>query len=99
MPAASQRVTAETETLAPPKPRAQAAAKSERRGGDRRGPLRPEALAPVRTRFGFHIIQLDDVRSGRFPSLAEVKPRIQQQLTQIRIDELVKGLRGKAKIE
>jgi peptidyl-prolyl cis-trans isomerase C len=54
---------------------------------------------PVRTRFGFHIIQLDDVRSGRFPSFAEVKPRIQQQLTQIRIDELVKGLRGKAKIE
>ena len=54
---------------------------------------------PVRTRFGFHIIQLDDVRTGRFPSLAEVRPRIQQQLTQIRIDELVKGLRGKAKVE
>ena len=54
---------------------------------------------PVRTRFGFHVIQLDDVRSGRFPSLAEVKPRIQQQLTQARIDELVKGLRGKAKVE
>ena len=54
---------------------------------------------PVRTRFGFHIIQLDDVRAGRFPPLAEVKPRIQQQITQIRIDELVKGLRGKAKVE
>ena len=54
---------------------------------------------PVRTRFGFHIIQLEDVRTGRFPALAEVRPRIQQQLTQSRIDELVKGLRGKAKIE
>ena len=54
---------------------------------------------PVRTRFGFHVIQLDDVRNGRFPTLAEVKPRIQQQLTQHRIDELVKGLRGKAKVE
>ena len=54
---------------------------------------------PVRTRFGFHVIQLEDVRTGRFPSLAEVKPRIQQQLTQARIDELVKGLRGKAKVE
>jgi peptidyl-prolyl cis-trans isomerase C len=54
---------------------------------------------PVRTRFGFHIIQLDDVRSGRFPSLAEVKPRIQQQLTQVKIDELVKSLKGKAKVE
>jgi peptidyl-prolyl cis-trans isomerase C len=54
---------------------------------------------PVRTRFGFHIIQLEDVRTGRFPSFAEVRPRIQQQLTQLRIDELVKGLRGKAKVE
>jgi peptidyl-prolyl cis-trans isomerase C len=54
---------------------------------------------PVHTRFGYHVIQLDDVRAGRFPSLAEVKPRIQQQLTQHRIDELVKNLRGKAKVE
>jgi peptidyl-prolyl cis-trans isomerase C len=54
---------------------------------------------PVRTRFGFHIIQLDDVRAGNFPSLAEVKPRIQQQLTQGKIDELVRSLRGKAKVE
>jgi peptidyl-prolyl cis-trans isomerase C len=54
---------------------------------------------PVHTRFGFHVIRLDDVRSGRFPALAEVKPRIQQQLVQQRIDELVKGLRAKAKVE
>ena len=54
---------------------------------------------PVHTRFGYHVIQLEDVRAGRFPPLAEVKPRIQQQLTQVRIDELVKSLRGKAKLE
>jgi peptidyl-prolyl cis-trans isomerase C len=54
---------------------------------------------PVRTRFGYHVIQLDDVRAGRFPPFAEVRPRIQQQLTQVRIDELVKALRGKAKVE
>jgi peptidyl-prolyl cis-trans isomerase C len=54
---------------------------------------------PVRTRFGFHVIQLDDVRSVKFPTLAEVKPRIQQQLTQAKVDELVKGLRAKAKVE
>jgi hypothetical protein len=39
------------------------------------------------------------VRPLKFPSLEEVKPRIQQQLVQGRIDELVKGLRAKAKIE
>jgi peptidyl-prolyl cis-trans isomerase C len=54
---------------------------------------------PVRTRFGFHIIQLDDVRPSRFAPLAELKPRIQQMLVQKQIEELVKGLRAKAKVE
>ena len=55
--------------------------------------------APVQTRFGYHVIQLDDVRQTKFPALAEVKPRIQQQLTQQKIEELVRGLRAKAKVE
>jgi len=54
---------------------------------------------PVRTRFGFHVIQLDDVRPAKFAALAEVKPRIQQMLVQNKIQELVRGLRAKAKIE
>jgi peptidyl-prolyl cis-trans isomerase C len=54
--------------------------------------------SPVQTRFGYHVIQLDDVRQTRFPSLAEVKPRIQQQLTQHKVDELVRELRAKAKV-
>jgi len=54
---------------------------------------------PVRTRFGFHIIQLDDVRPVKFPALTEVRPRINQQITQQKIDELVKSLRAKAKVE
>jgi peptidyl-prolyl cis-trans isomerase C len=54
---------------------------------------------PVQTRFGFHVIQLDDVRQTRFPAFAEVKPRIQQQLTQHKVDELIRGLRAKAKVE
>jgi peptidyl-prolyl cis-trans isomerase C len=54
---------------------------------------------PVQTRFGFHIIQLDDVRPVRFPGMEEVKGRIQQQIQQQRVDELVRGLRAKAKVE
>jgi peptidyl-prolyl cis-trans isomerase C len=54
---------------------------------------------PVRTRFGFHVIQLDDVRTAKFATLAEVKPRIQQMLVQNKIEELIRGLRAKAKIE
>jgi peptidyl-prolyl cis-trans isomerase C len=55
--------------------------------------------APVRTRFGFHVIQLDDVRPVKFPALNEVRSRISQQVAQSRIDELVKSLRAKAKVD
>ena len=54
---------------------------------------------PVKTRFGFHIIQVDDVRAAKFASLQEVRPRIQQMLVQNKIEELIKGLRAKARIE
>jgi peptidyl-prolyl cis-trans isomerase C len=54
---------------------------------------------PVRTRFGFHVIRLDDVRETRFPAFADVKQRIQQQLVQGKVAELIRGLRAKAKIE
>jgi peptidyl-prolyl cis-trans isomerase C len=54
---------------------------------------------PVQTRFGYHIIMLEDVRPVKFPALNEVRQRISQQVTQTRIDELVKSLRAKAKVE
>jgi peptidyl-prolyl cis-trans isomerase C len=54
---------------------------------------------PVQTRFGYHVIQLDDVRQTKFPALGEVRPRIQQQIAQHKVDDLVKGLRAKAKVE
>ncbi|HEV7477902.1 MAG TPA: peptidylprolyl isomerase [Burkholderiales bacterium] len=55
--------------------------------------------APVHTRFGYHIIMLEDVRPVKFPALNEVRQRISQQITQARIEELVKSLRAKAKVE
>ncbi len=55
--------------------------------------------APVRTRYGYHVIRLDDVRPMNFPPLADLRPRIQQQLVQNRVQELIQGLRAKAKIE
>lgn len=55
--------------------------------------------APVRTRFGFHVIRLDDVRDFKFPAFAEVKPQIRQQLSQHKLDEQLRNLRTKAKVE
>jgi peptidyl-prolyl cis-trans isomerase C len=54
---------------------------------------------PAQTRYGYHVILLEDVRPVRFPPLAELKPRIQQQITQNRVEEMVRGLRAKAKVE
>jgi peptidyl-prolyl cis-trans isomerase C len=55
--------------------------------------------APVRSRFGFHVIQLDDVRPVNFPPLAQVKPQIQQRLVNAKIESLIRDLRAKARIE
>jgi len=54
---------------------------------------------PVHTRFGYHVIRVDDVREAKFPALAEVKPRIQQQLMQQKIEGLIRDLRSKAKVD
>jgi peptidyl-prolyl cis-trans isomerase C len=54
---------------------------------------------PVRTRFGFHVIQLDDVRSVSFPKLEQVRPQVQQSLVSQRVEAFLRELRGKAKIE
>jgi peptidyl-prolyl cis-trans isomerase C len=55
--------------------------------------------APVRSRFGFHIIQLDDVRPVNFPPLAQVKQQIQQRIVGQKVDSFIRELRAKAKIE
>jgi peptidyl-prolyl cis-trans isomerase C len=55
--------------------------------------------APVRSRFGYHIILLDEVRPVNFPPLAQVKPQLQQRLMAQRVDTLIRELRAKAKIE
>lgn len=55
--------------------------------------------APVRTRFGYHVIQLDDVRAVDFPPLAQVHPQIQQRLVRQKVEDLVRELRAQAKVE
>lgn len=54
---------------------------------------------PVKTSYGYHIIELEDVKSVPFPDFDQVKPQIQQQLaTKVR-DDYIADLRAKAKIQ
>ena len=55
--------------------------------------------APVKSRFGYHIIRVDDTRAAQLPKLDEVKPQISQQLTQQKLQKFQEDLRAKAKIE
>jgi peptidyl-prolyl cis-trans isomerase C len=56
-------------------------------------------LEPVRSRFGFHVIQLEDQRAVTFPPLTQVRPQIQQRLARQKVETLVRDLRAKAKVE
>ena len=54
---------------------------------------------PVRTRYGYHVIQVEDVRPLKFPPLDDVKARLQRQLQQEELRKLLDDLRAKAKIK
>jgi len=54
---------------------------------------------PVQTRFGWHVIRLDDSRKLDFPEYDKIKNRIANQLQQQAIGKLVQELRATAKVE
>lgn len=54
--------------------------------------------APVKSDFGYHVIQLDDSRPMTPPPYEQVKPQLQQRASQQQIEQLVKDLRTKAKV-
>ena len=55
--------------------------------------------APVKTQFGYHIIRLEDTRAAQFPSFAEVKDKIKQQMEQVKLQEYQEKLRKAAKTD
>ena len=54
---------------------------------------------PVKTDYGFHIIELQDVRAVNFPPLEQVKAQIQQTLANKAREYYIATLRTKAKIQ
>ena len=55
--------------------------------------------APVKSQFGWHIIMLEDTREAQFPAFEDVKPQIQQRLTQQKLQQYQEELRKKAKTD
>ena len=54
---------------------------------------------PVKSQFGWHVIKLEDTRQAQFPSLEEVKPQIEQRLTQQRMAAFRDEIKAKAKTD
>ena len=55
--------------------------------------------APVQTEYGWHIIQLQDTRKVPPPSFDDVKEQLLMNARNTQIENYIKGLRAKAKIE
>lgn len=54
---------------------------------------------PVQTNFGYHVIELQDVRTRPFPEFEQVQAQIEKQLADKARDDFITELRAKAKIE
>jgi len=54
---------------------------------------------PVQSQFGWHVIQLEDVRPAKFPDFEQVKPKLEQRLQEAMFEKAVNDLRAKAKVE
>jgi peptidyl-prolyl cis-trans isomerase C len=54
---------------------------------------------PVKTQFGYHVIELDDTRAANIPSLDQIKPQFTQQIQQDNLKKMIEDMKSKAKIE
>jgi peptidyl-prolyl cis-trans isomerase C len=54
---------------------------------------------PVKSDFGWHVIQLEDTRELKLPGIEEAKGQIGQQLQQRQVQKHIDELRAKAKVE
>jgi peptidyl-prolyl cis-trans isomerase C len=54
---------------------------------------------PVKSKFGYHVILLEDTRPNPIPTLDQVKPGLTQQVQQQNFVKMVEDMKAKAKIE
>jgi len=58
-----------------------------------------DVTEPVRTKFGWHVIKLDDTREAQFPEFDSVKAQIIQRQQQMKLQNYQESLRKAAKTD
>lgn len=69
---------------------------SEALQGMKKGEL---STAPVQSEFGWHIIEVNDIREAQFPEFEEVKPQLEEMMRKQQLSEYQQSLMSKAKVE
>ena len=54
---------------------------------------------PVATRYGFHVVRVDDIRDVKFPDITQVRGQLEQRLLGQRVEAFLRDLRAKARID
>ena len=56
-------------------------------------------LEPVKTRYGYHVILLEDSRTKQPPALDQIKTQLSRHVQEENLKKLIEDMRAKAKIE
>jgi peptidyl-prolyl cis-trans isomerase C len=54
---------------------------------------------PVKSNYGWHVIELEDVRDMKAPTIEEIKPQLTQRVQQQLVEKHIADLRAKAKVD
>ena len=54
---------------------------------------------PIKNDAGWHVLQVEDVRPFKAPSLTDIKPQLAMILARLELDARMKALRQQAKIQ
>lgn len=54
---------------------------------------------PVKSKFGWHVIKLEDTRLAKPPTLEQLKPNLENQYRRSQVDKIIADLRAKANIK
>lgn len=54
---------------------------------------------PIKTKFGYHVVTVDDVRTAKMPEYKEISPVIKDQMIAVGVEKMLRDLSQKQKVD